>query len=107
MIPATERLLGHFKALADPVRLRLFVLCANGECSVSELRSVTGLSQPRVSQHLKTLTEAGLIERFRDGQFVYYRASREGANAGSRRRLLALLPDNEPAFDDDLDGDRF
>ena len=102
MIPATERLLGHFKALADPVRVRLFVLCAHGECSVSELRAVTGLSQPRVSQHLKTLTGAGLIERFRDGQFVYYRASKEGAGAIERRRLLALLPEDEPVFDDDF-----
>lgn len=102
MNPATERLLGHFKALADPVRLRLFVLSANGECSVSELKSVTGLSQPRVSQHLKTLTDAGLIERFRDGQFVYYRAAKEGPGAGERRRLLGLIPTDEPAFDDDL-----
>ena len=103
MLSATERLLGHLKALADPVRLRLFVLCANGECSVSELRAVTGLSQPRVSQHLKTLSDAGLIERFRDGQFVYYRAAKEGAGAGERRRLLSLVPEDEPDFAQDLE----
>lgn len=102
MNPSTERLLGHFKALADPVRLRLFVLCANGECSVSELQAVTGLSQPRVSQHLKALTDAGLIERFRDGKFVYYRAAKEGVGAAERRRLLALIPDDEPVFEEDL-----
>lgn len=103
MIQATEQLLGHFKTLADPVRLRLFVLCAHAECSVSELRSVTGLSQPRVSQHLKNLTDAGLIERFRDGKFVFYRAGTDGPGSGVRRRLLALVPETDPAFDRDLD----
>ena len=99
----TEQLLGHFKALADPVRLRLFVLCAHAECSVSELQAVTGLSQPRVSQHLKQLTDAGLIERFRDGKFAFYRAGTDGRGSGLRRRLLALVPDSDPAFDRDLD----
>ena len=99
----TEQLLGHFKALADPVRLRLFVLCAHAECSVSELRQVTGLSQPRVSQHLKQLTDAGLIEGFRDGRFMFYRAGTDGASAGALRRLLALVPDDDPVFDRDLD----
>ena len=99
---ATSRLLEHFKSLADPVRLRLFVLCASAECSVSELRAVTGLSQPRVSQHLKKLTDAGLIERFRDGQFVFYRAGTEGSAAAERRRLLALVPEDDPVFGQDL-----
>ena len=96
-------MLGHFKALADPVRLRLFVLCAHAECSVSELQLVTGLSQPRVSQHLKQLTGAGLIERFRDGKFVFYRAGTDGPGTVARRRLLALVPDTDPVFDRDLD----
>ncbi len=103
MIMETEQLLGHFKALADPVRLRLFVLCTHAECSVSELQVVTGLSQPRVSQHLKQLTAAGLIERFRDGKFVFYRAGTDGPGTVARRRLLALVPETDPVFDRDLD----
>lgn len=99
----TEQLLGHFKTLADPVRLRLFVLCAHAECSVSELKSVTGLSQPRVSQHLKQLTDAGLIERFRDGKFVFYRAGTDGPGSVVRRRLLGLVPETDPVFDRDID----
>lgn len=102
MLQSTAQLLTHFKVLSDPVRLRLFVLCANAECSVSELRSVTGLSQPRVSQHLKQLTAAGLIERFRDGQFVFYRVGMEGAVAAERRRLLALVPADDPVFGRDI-----
>lgn len=103
MQPSTDRLLSQFKALGDPVRVRLVMLCAAAECSVSELTRVTGLSQPRVSQHLKQLISAGLLERFRDGHFVYYRVPQSGQQASARRRLLALLPAEEPDFARDLD----
>ena len=73
MQKGTEELVSQLRALADPVRLRLVALCARGECSVSELAEVLGLSQPRVSQHLRQLCDAGLLQRFRDGHFVYYR----------------------------------
>lgn len=98
---ATQQLVGRFKALADPTRLRLVALCARGECSVSELTDVLGLSQPRVSQHLKTLCDVGLVERFRDGHFVYYRAPSRGGDAAAGRRLLELLPVDEPRFEQD------
>lgn len=99
----TEQLLARLKALADPVRMRIVALCSQAECSVSELTAVVGLSQPRVSQHLKALCGAGWLERFRDGHFVYYRVPARGGQAGMRRRLLALLPDAEPQFDADLE----
>ncbi len=98
MLDRTEQLLSQLKAAADPVRLRLLALCRHGECSVSELTGVLGLSQPRVSQQLKLLCDAALMERFRDGQRVYYRWPTAGANAGQRRQLLRLLPDDEPQF---------
>jgi SAM-dependent methyltransferase len=103
MNSSTDRLLHRFKALADPVRVRLVKLCSAAECSVSELTQVTGLSQPRVSQHLKQLIAADLLERFRDGHFVYYRVPQGGAQPLDRRRLLGLLPDAEPEFARDLD----
>ena len=95
---ATERLLLQLKALADPVRLRLIALCRHGECSVAELTHVTGQSQPRVSQHLKQLCGAGLLERFRDGKRVYYRLP---SLARPPRLLLDLVPeaDREIAAD--------
>lgn len=92
----TERLLLQFRILADPVRVRLVALCRQGECSVSELTEAIGQSQPRVSQHLKKLVDAGLLERFRDGKRVYYRVPASGGKAA--RRLLALLPDEEPVM---------
>lgn len=103
MNPTTIQRISQFKALADPVRMRLLALCAHGECSVSELTEVLLLSQPRVSQHLKALCDAALLERFRDGHFVYYRVPGRGADAQTRRRLLELLPDDEPAFADDIE----
>lgn len=101
MNPSTDSLLLQFKALADPVRARLVALCAIAECSVSELTKVTGQSQPRISQHVKQLCAAGLLERFKDGHFVYYRVQTGGADSAERRRLLALLPDDEPRFAQD------
>jgi SAM-dependent methyltransferase len=99
----TENLIVHLKALADPIRLRLLALCVRGEASVSELTEVMSQSQPRISQHLKQLCNADLLERFRDGQFVYYRVplSREGA--AQRRRLFGLLPTDEPQFERDFE----
>jgi DNA-binding transcriptional ArsR family regulator len=98
---STARLIASFKALADPVRLRITALCARGECSVSELTQVTGESQPRVSQHLRQLCEAGLLERFRDGQYVYYRMPQRGVRGALHRNLMALFPDDERQFERD------
>ena len=103
MKASTNKLLTQLRALADPVRMRLVALCGVAECSVSELTQVTGLSQPRVSQHLKQLIAEGLLERFRDGHFVFYRVPSDGESSSLLRRLLALLPDDEPEFDKDVD----
>ena len=97
----SDQLISQFKALADPVRLRIVALCARAECSVSELTKVMSQSQPRISQHLKQLCEAQLLERYRDGHFVYYRMPMGGEQAASRRRLLTLLPEDEPLFEKD------
>jgi ArsR family transcriptional regulator len=95
---SVEQLVVQLKALAEPARLRIVVLCAQGECSVSELTRVLGLSQPRVSQHLKQLCDVGLLERFRDGHFVYYRLPAGGHQTGLRRKLLALIPEDDANF---------
>lgn len=71
--------LNLLKAAADPTRLRLLVLLAAGEATVGELVEVLGQSQPRVSRHLRILTEAGLVGHFRDGQWVYYRLEADPA----------------------------
>ena len=75
--PDAERMAGMFKALADPVRLRLFSRVAahqSGEASVCDIQNV-GVSQPTVSHHLKKLREAGLIISERRGTWVYCRVA--------------------------------
>ncbi|MDR0345566.1 MAG: metalloregulator ArsR/SmtB family transcription factor [Nocardiopsaceae bacterium] len=65
-----------FKALGDPVRLRLVSLIgahAGGEVCVCDLTSAFDLSQPTISHHLKVLRAAGLIDSERRGTWVYYR----------------------------------
>ena len=102
MVNQIDPLIAQLKALGDPVRLRIVALCSQGECSVSELTAVLSLSQPRVSQHLKQLCEADLLERFRDGHFVFYRVAEGGESAAARRKLLDLVPQADAVFESDL-----
>lgn len=84
-----EALAKVFKALADPVRLRLLSLIASrqgGEICVCELTPAFDLSQPTVSHHLKLLRQAGLIDGERRGTWVYYRLLPEATD-----RLAAFL----------------
>ena len=67
-------LLPMLKALAEPTRLRIVSLLAQGEMTVSEIMQVLGQSQPRVSRHLKLLADAGLCERFPEGGWVLAKA---------------------------------
>jgi len=79
-----------FKALGDPVRLRLFSAVAShkgGEVCVCDISDV-GVSQPTVSHHLKQLVEAGLATRERRGRWAYYRVITDALEQASR----ALLP---------------
>jgi SAM-dependent methyltransferase len=102
MQSSTSQLITQLKALADPIRLRILALCSATECSVTELTQVMAQSQPRISQHLKQICDSGILERFRDGQFVYYRLLKRGHGASWHRRLHELMPDDEPAFATDI-----
>src|SRR5215217_3407709 len=61
----------HLQALADPTRLRILALLRLMELSVGELAQVLGQSQPRVSRHLKVLADAGVLERRKEGSWVF------------------------------------
>src|SRR5438270_8302040 len=84
-----EEMLAALRAIAEPSRLRLLILCARGELTVSELAQILGQSQPRVSRHLKLLCEAGLLDRFREGSWVFYRLSSGSAAGALSRHLVA------------------
>ena len=66
-LPLADR----FQALADPTRLRILALLRRMELSVGELAHVLGQSQPRVSRHLKILADAGVLERRKEGSWVF------------------------------------
>ena len=84
-------ILRDFKAVAEDTRLRILALCGQAELSVSELTRTLNQSQPRVSHHLKLLVEADLLDRFREGQWAFYRASEKDLPNGF---APALLPFN-------------
>jgi ArsR family transcriptional regulator len=77
------------KAAAEPTRLRILMLLAGGELNVSDLTRILGQSQPRVSRHLKLLSEAQLVERFREGSWVYFHLADSALGALVGRRLVA------------------
>jgi SAM-dependent methyltransferase len=76
-----DALIAMLRAAGDPTRLRLLLLLRQAELTVSELIEIVGQSQPRVSRHLKLLCEAELLERFKEGSWVFYRASEQGKGA--------------------------
>lgn len=61
------------RALADPTRLRIVFLILRLELSVGELVQILGQSQPRVSRHIRILDEAGILERRKEGSWVFMR----------------------------------
>ncbi|MEM6413380.1 MAG: metalloregulator ArsR/SmtB family transcription factor [Pseudomonadota bacterium] len=75
--------LNVFRAIGEETRLRIVALLRLGELTVTELTQILCQSQPRVSRHLKILAEAGLVERHREGAWIFYRA---------------VAPEQNPAF---------
>ncbi|WP_324197661.1 metalloregulator ArsR/SmtB family transcription factor [Nocardia abscessus] len=88
---AAMELAGVFKALSDPVRLRLLSIVASHagrEACVCDLSAGFDVSQPTISHHLKVLREAGLLSSERRGSWVYYRI--EPAALRQLSRLLDI-----------------
>jgi ArsR family transcriptional regulator len=90
-----EALSRGFKAVADPIRVRLLSLIASsagGEACVCNLTGSFALTGPTISHHLKVLREAGLITGERRGTWVYYQA----VPAAMRRLAAVLMPAEQP-----------
>ena len=98
-----DDLLEKLKAAGEPTRLRLLALLRENDLSVGELVQVLGQSQPRLSHHLKNLSEAGLAERLPEGAFVFYRAARSGAGAAFLDQLFSQTRPDAPEFRQDRD----
>lgn len=89
---AMDALLAALRAAAEPTRLRILSLLAEGELTVTELTQILRQSQPRVSRHLKLLCEAGLLNRFREGTWVFYRLAAGTGIGDLARNLLNFMP---------------
>ena len=79
------------KAAGEETRLRVLALLGEAELTVSDLTDILRQSQPRISRHLKLLVEAGLVERFREGTWAFFRLAEHGGGADVARALIERL----------------
>jgi ArsR family transcriptional regulator len=94
-----ESLLTCLRACAEPTRLRLLALAARGSFCVMDFCDILDQSQPRLSRHLRLLTEAGLLERVREGANVWLTLPPATHPRGSlARAVLARLPEGDPVL---------
>jgi SAM-dependent methyltransferase len=94
-----DRVVGALRAAGEQTRLRALALLTHGELSVGELAQALGQSQPRVSRHLRLMTEAGLVERAPEGAWVFYRLpSQRTTERGLAETVLAMLDPADAAL---------
>lgn len=82
-----DQLIKSLKAAGEPTRLRILAALSQYELTVTELVTLLGQSQPRVSRHLKLLLEAGLLSRFQEGSWVFQRLS----ESSTTTKLVELI----------------
>jgi ubiquinone/menaquinone biosynthesis C-methylase UbiE len=96
-----DRMVAALEAVAEPTRLRLVALLHEAELTVSELTTILGQSQPRVSRHLKLLVDAGLVERHREGAWAFFRLADSSAARQLVGSVLAQADPQDATFSDD------
>jgi len=84
------------KAAGEATRLRILALLTEAELTVSELTEILRQSQPRLSRHLRLLVEAGLVERFREGSWAFFRIGERGGSADLARLLIGRVEPDDP-----------
>src|SRR5262245_24148063 len=97
-----DELLAGMRAIAETTRLRLLFVLSHGEFNVSELTQILGQSQPRVSRHLKLMSEAGLLSRYKEGSWVLSRLSDGTRAAALARAIVDLLPGSDSVLVSDI-----
>ncbi|HXV74051.1 MAG TPA: metalloregulator ArsR/SmtB family transcription factor, partial [Sphingomonadales bacterium] len=98
-----DKLLTMLRAAGEPTRLRILGLLGHGELTVTELTQILGQSQPRVSRHLKLLSEAGLLARLQEGTWAFYRLAEDEETGNFSRTLVDLIPDADALHRRDLE----
>ena len=86
-----------FKALAEPIRLRILVLLTRGELCVCDLTAILDLPQPTISRHMGKLKVLGLVGDRRNGRWVHYRLNDTADPVISRLlELVRSLKERQP-----------
>ena len=93
-----DKLLKALKAAGEPTRLRILAALSRYELTVTELVSLLGQSQPRVSRHLKLLLEAGLVARFQEGSWVFQRLDENTSAADIAIKVVELIDFDDSIF---------
>jgi ArsR family transcriptional regulator len=88
----SDRAAALFHALSDKIRVDVVVLLLDGERCVCDLMDELGLAQSRLSWHLKTLSDAGMISGRREGRWIYY--SLDADALAEARSILGTLKPN-------------
>jgi ubiquinone/menaquinone biosynthesis C-methylase UbiE len=89
---------GALRAVAEETRLRILALLAEAELTVSDLTDILRQSQPRISRHLRLLADAGLVDRFREGSWAFFRLRERGGSAELARELINRLDADDPTI---------
>src|SRR5687768_17136195 len=90
--------LNLLRAAGEATRLRILALLAKGELNVKDLTQILGQSQPRISRHLKLMAEAGLIRRFREGSWVFFRLAEPETAGPLAQAIVSSLDAADPVF---------
>ena len=98
-----DDLLALLRAAGEPTRLRILSILSTGEMTVSEMTQALLQSQPRISRHLKLLADAGLVVRFPEGSWVFYRLNETNENYALVDQLIAVLPADDQTLLRDRD----
>jgi len=96
-----EELISVFKALSDETRLRIIKLLEQGELCVCDITAALDIVQPKVSFHLSTLKEAGLIKDRKQGKWIHY-----SLNEKDLFRRMLILSACERMQDDIIAADK-
>jgi ArsR family transcriptional regulator len=88
---SVDALIAALRAAGEDTRLRILALLARAELTVKDLTAILAQSQPRISRHLRLLTEAELVERHPEGAWVFYRLNDHGPVGALIRELCRLV----------------
>ncbi len=94
--------LDALKAIAEPTRLRIVALLQHGELTVTDLTEILGQSQPRVSRHLRLLVDAGLVDKHREGTWVFFCLVETGSRLDLVRAAIATVDADDTVLAGDL-----